>query len=202
MILTREQINTLTGCDYYNGKILQNRFAYDVFKDKVQRIGNIVAFRAPMKVEAEFMVDKEDLVNSDFIYSNDAINFCIEIPDQNLFGGVCFQRLFNSNIASILASKYLKCDIEVDGDDIFIHKEFEQGGIVQQKGKASVSIAKCCNNAILIHTGINIIAGRQAPAFAFSTKLDDDQANAFMKDCIEMFYGMSQNVFIATAKII
>ena len=107
----------------YDGAILQDRFAYEYFKDRVMRVGNIIAFRAPMKVEAEFMVDKQDLLDKDYIYSDDAINFCIEIPDISLFAGVCFQRLYNSTIANILASKYLKCDIEVDGDDIMVHKE-------------------------------------------------------------------------------
>ena len=188
--------------EVYDGSHLCDRFAYDHFKDKTQRIGNIIAFRAPMKVEAEFMVDKEDLVNNDFIYSEDAINFCIEIPDVSLFAGVCFQRLFNGVLGNILASKYLKADIEIDGDDIIVHKEFEQGGIVQQKGKASVSIAKECNGAVLIHTGINVKAGKRAPAFAYSTNLDDEQCNNFMVDIVNMYYGMVQDIFVATCKVI
>lgn len=188
--------------DIYDGKLLQDRFAYTFFKDRVTRIGNIVAFRSPMKVEAEFMVDKEDLINNDFIYSDDAINFCIEMPDTDLFAGVCFQRLFNSHIATILADQYLKCPVEVDGDDIIIHKEHTQGGITQTKGKASVSIAKQVNNAVLIHTGINIRAGKRAPAFAFSTELTDDQAEEYMKKACEVFYTLAHSIFIATTKIV
>jgi len=188
--------------DVYDGSHLSGRFAYDHFKDRTQRIGNIIAFRAPMKVEAEFMVDKEDLVNNDFIYSEDAINFCIEVPDISLFAGVCFQRLFNTGIANILAADYLKCDIEVDGDDIRVHKEHNQGGIIQLVGKASVSIAKEINGAVLIHTGINITAGKKAPAFAYSTNLTDEQAEEFMHKCIEMFYGMINDCWIATTKIV
>lgn len=186
----------------YDGKLLQDRFAYTFFKDKVTRIGNIVAFRAPMKVEAEFMVDREDLINNDFIYSDDAINFCIEIPEIDLFGGVCFQRLFNSHLATMLADQYLKAPIEVDGDDIIVHKEHDQGGVTQIKGKASVSIAKQVNNAILIHTGINIRAGKRAPAFAFSTNLTDEQADEFMKKACEIFYTLAHDIFVATSKII
>lgn len=190
------------GIEVYDGSHLQDRFAYDHFKEKTQRIGNIIAFRAPMKVEAEFMVDKEDLVNSDFIYSDDAINLCIEIPDISLFAGVCFQRLYISTVANILASKYLNADIEVDGDDVWVHKEHTQGGVTQPKGKASVSIAKECNGAVLIHIGFNVEAGKKAPAFAYSTKLTDEQCNGFMMDCINCFYGMIQDIFVATTKII
>jgi len=189
------------GIKVYDGSHLQDRFAYDHFKSKVTPIGNIIAFRAPMKVEAEFMVDKEDLINSDFIYSEDAINICYEIPGQSLWAGVAFQRLYNSIIANILAG-YIKADIEVDGDDIMVRKEFTQGGIVQQKGKASVSIVKECNGAILGHTGINIVAGRQAPAFAYSTRLTDQEVQAFMMDCVKAFYETANSIFIATTKII
>jgi len=186
----------------YDGKILQDRFAYSFFKDKVLRTGNIVAGISPAKVEADYMVDLEDILAGDFIYSDKMIHFLIEIPEISLYAGVCFQRLFNSIVGNLLASKYLKCDVEIDGDDIMIHKEHNQGGVVQQSGKASVSIAKECNNAVLIHTGINIEAGKQAPAFAFSTKLSEDEANSFMKDCVEMFYGLSLDVWQATTKII
>lgn len=185
----------------YDGAILQDRFAYDFFKDKTLRTGNIIAFRAPMEVTAKFMVDKEDLVNSDFIYSEDAINFCIEIPDVSLFAGVCFQRLYCNMIGNILA-RYVNANVEIDGDDIFVIKEHNQGGVIQQKGKASVSIAKSCNGAVLIHTGINIKAGKRAPAFAFSTNLSDEQAEQFMRECVSAFYGMVNDIFIATSKIV
>lgn len=186
----------------YDGEILQDRFAYTFFKDRVTRIGNIVAFRSPMKVEADFMVDREDLINNDFIYSDDAINFCIEIPEIDLFGGVCFQRLFNSHVATLLADQYLKAPVEVDGDDLIVHREHTQGGVTQTKGKASVSIAKQVNNAVLIHTGINIKAGKQAPAFAFSTELTDEQAEEFMKRVCEVFYTLAHDIFVSTSKII
>jgi len=186
----------------YDGSILQDRFAYDFFKDKVLRTGNIIAFRGSMEVTEKYMVDREDLINKDYIYSDDAINFCIEIPDISLFAGVCFQRLFVSVAANILASKYLKCNIEVDGDDIIVHKEVHENGIIKTKGKASVSIAKACNGAVLIHLGINVYCGKLAPVFAYSTQLSDEQCNEFMKDVIGMFYGMTQDIFVASTKII
>ena len=186
----------------YNGDLIHSRFAYKFFKDRTLPIGNIVAFRAPMNVEAAGMIDSEDILNADYIYSEDAVNFCWEIPYLDAFGAVAWQRLFNTQIANILSTKYLKAPIEVDGDDVWVHKEHTQGGITQTKGKASVSIAKHCNDAVLIHIGINVNAGKQAPAFAYSTNLTDEQCEAFMRDCIECFYGMTQDIFVATAKIV
>ena len=50
----------------YDGDLIHSRFAYKHFRDKTLPIGNIVAFRAPMKVEAEGMIDSEDILNADY----------------------------------------------------------------------------------------------------------------------------------------
>ena len=185
----------------YDGNLIHTRFAYNHFRKNTLPIGNIVAFRAPMKVEAEGMIDNEDMITNDFIYSDDAINFCWEIPNLCPFGAVAFQRLFNTQIANILSAKYLNAPIEVDGDDLMVHKEHNQGGVTQMKGKCSVSITYSKNNVALGHTGINIEAGKNAPAFAFSTKLQKEEAEQFMKDVIEVFYAMVEDHFIATTKL-
>jgi hypothetical protein len=187
--------------EVYDGNLLHNRFAYRYFRNKVLPIGNILAFRAPMLVEADGMIDEEDVLKNEFIYSDDAINFLWEIPGLEAFGAVAYQRLFNTQLANIL-HKYIKAPIEMDGDDIIVHKEHEQHGIVQPKGKCSVSITHNKNFAALGHTGINIKAGRRAPAHAYSTGLSDVDANSFMRDVVDMFYGLNDDMFIATTKII
>ena len=187
----------------YDGSLIHKRFAYEFYKKNVSPCGDIVAFRAPMNVLADGMIDSEDILQNDFIYSNDAINFCWEIPNVDPYGAVAFQRLLNTQIASILSSKYLKKPIEVDGDDLMVHDEFEgSDGSLQKIGKCSVSITYSKDSIALGHTGINIDAGRQAPNFAYSTKLTDEQAEQFMKDVIETFYNMSDDIFIATTKVI
>ena len=186
----------------YDGNLLHNRFAYSFFRNKVLPIGNIIAYRAPMKVETEGMIDQEDVLNNEFIYSEDAINFLWELPGVDTIGAIAYQRLFNTNMANILSTKYLKKPIEVDGDDLIVHAEHEQHGIIQPKGKCSVSITHVKDGAALGHTGINIKAGRNAPSFAFSTNLNDDDARGFMNDVIQMFYEMNDDMFVATTKII
>ena len=186
----------------YDGNLLHHRFAYSFFRNKVLPIGNIIAYRAPMKVETDGMIDQEDVLNNEFIYSEDAINFLWEVPGIDTLGAIAYQRLFNTNMANILSTKYLKKPIEVDGDDLIVHAEHEQHGIVQPKGKCSVSITHVRDGAALGHTGINIKAGRNAPSFAYSTNLDDTQARDFMNDIVQMFYEMNDDMFVATTKII
>jgi len=190
-------------CKIYDGELLHNRFAYRFFKSRVLPQGNIIAFRAPAKVEAAGMIDLEDILSADFIYSDDMIHFMYEIPILNSpFGAVAFQRLFNSNIANLLGTKYINAPIEMKGDDMIVHRTFTKNNITQDKGKASVSIVYVKDGVTLGHTGINVNAGSRAPSFAFSTELTDDKAINFMDDSIEVFYHMVENIFVATTKII
>ena len=147
----------------YDGALIHERFAYRYFRNKTLPIGNIIAFRSPMLVEADGMIDLEDTLKDDYIYSDDAINFVWEIPNLDFFGAVAWQRLFNTRIANILSTHYLKAPIEVDGDDLIVHKEHDQHGIIQPKGKCSVSITYVKNGAALGHTGINIQALHSLP---------------------------------------
>jgi len=187
----------------YDGSLLHSRFAYKFFREKTLPIGNIIAFRSPMLVEAAGMIDSEDIIKNEFIYSEDAINFLWEIPCLNdSFGAVAYQRLLNTNMANILSSKYLNAPIEVDGDDLIVHKDHDQNGIKQSKGKCSVSITYVRDGVTLGHTGINITAGDKAPDHAFSTGMDNLQASSFMKEVIDMYYQMNDDMFLATTKTI
>ena len=84
----------------YNGDLIHDRFAYKFFRKEVSPYGNIVAFRAPMYV-SDNLIDLEDTLANDYIFSEDAINFCWEIPNLCPLGAVAFQRLFNTTIAGI-----------------------------------------------------------------------------------------------------
>ena len=186
----------------YDGTLIHQRFAYRYFRGHVSPVGNIVAFRAPMKVEAAGMIDSEDILSNDFIYSKDAMNFCWEIPNLDPFGAVAFQRLFNTQLANILSNNFIKKPIEVDGDDLMVHAEHQQRGIVQQKGKCSVSITYSKNNVALGHTAINIVAGDEAPIFAYSTNLSNEQVKQFLNAGVIVFNETVQDIFKATTKVI
>ena len=86
---------------------------------------------------------------------------------------------------------------------LIVHDEFVgSDNQTHNKGKCSVSITYVKNGAALGHTGINIDAGNKAPGFAYSTKLTDEQATVFMQKVIDVFHYMTENIFVATTKII
>ena len=185
----------------YDGNFIHNRFAYEQFRKEVSPYGDIVAFRAPMYVK-DALIDLEDTLSNDFIHSQDAINFCWEIPGLCPLGAVSFQRLFNTAIANIL-SRYINKGILIDGDDLMVQDEFVgTDEKVRKSGKVSVSITYSKDNVTLGHTGINIIAGDKAPPFAYSSNLTNDQTYEFMLNVIEYFNAEVRDQFIATTKII
>lgn len=185
----------------YDGNFIHNRFAYEQFRKEVSPHGNIVAFRAPMYVK-DALIDLEDTLSDDYIHSQDAINFCWEIPGLCPFGAVSFQRLFNTAIANML-SRYIEKGIVIDGDDLMVQDEFVgKDKKIRKSGKVSVSITYSKDNVTLGHTGINIIAGDKAPSFAYSSNLTEDQANEFMNNVIDYFNAEVKDQFIATTKII
>jgi len=185
----------------YDGKLIHERFAYKYFRKQVSPYGNIVAFRAPMYVKEE-LIDLEDSLSNDFIHSQDAINFCWEIPNLCPFGAVSFQRLFNTAVANIL-SNIIQKPIVVDGDDLLVQDEFVgSDGKVRNSGKVSVSITYSKDNIAVGHTGINIIAGDKAPGFAYSSNLSGKNVEEFMTAVIDYFNNEVADEFIATTKVI
>lgn len=184
----------------YDGSFIHKRFAYRYFRERTLPIGNIVSFVAPVEVTLN-LIDLEDSLEKDYIYSDSMVNFCWEIPNLDPFGAVCFQRLFNTSIANIL-HRIINKPIEMKGDDIMVHAEHNQGGIIQTKGKASVSITYSKENVAIGHTGVNVVAGKRAPAFAYSTNLTPEQTVQFQNEVINQFYAMVDNIFVATTKVI
>jgi len=194
MIITPQQLKQATGEDYYSGSILHNIFGYKFLKKSVTPTGDIISFIAPMLV-SDHLIDLEDSINEDFIYSDLAMNFLIEIPNVDLYGSICFQRLFNAQLGSLLCSKYLQKTGYVDGDDIMILDG-------EEHKKCSVSIAAHKNGCALIHTGINIFAGDKAPSFAYSTNLDETLALQFMQEAENIFQNMTMDIHVASRKVI
>jgi hypothetical protein len=77
MIIIREKLKEVSECYHYYGAALKSRFAYRFFKKEVYREGNIVASVAPIDVSVN-LIDHEDSINKDYIYSDEAINFIIK----------------------------------------------------------------------------------------------------------------------------
>ena len=148
------------------------------------------------------LIDLEDSLSKDYIFSDDAINFCWEIPNLCALGAVAFQRYLNTGIANILA-RYINKPIEMRGDDLMVHDTFIGSDKTERNvGKVSVSITYSKEGVAIGHTGINVKAGNKAPGFAYSSNLNDTQVDSFMGEVNKFFYDSVVDMQIATTKVI
>ena len=105
----------------------------------------IVAFVGECEVKLTEMVDIEDVINKEPIYSKLMLSFISEQFNVGLVEGVFRQRLLICKIKEALEKRGFS--VTRDGDDLFFDNK-----------KLTVSIATKSATSILIHTGVNIIS--------------------------------------------
>jgi uncharacterized protein len=128
-----------------------------------------LAFIGPCEVDRESMVDLEDVLNDDYIYSKKMLNFIVEVFSISLQEGVLLQRMFTciiqDRINAMLIASGKPAGIRRRGDDLFY----------EDTAKLSVSICTKSPTSILIHTGLNIDAqGTPVEAAGLECDLDFD----------------------------
>jgi uncharacterized protein len=157
----------------YTGKELNNHWIYRNFGI----LGDaVVAFVGPCEVDLDSMVDLEDILNNDYIYSKKMLNFIVEIFGINLQEGVLLQRLFSSIIQDRINAMSQDACIKRRGDDLFY----------RDTAKLSVSICTLSPTSILIHTGLNIDAqGAPVEASGLASELGmDDHIETLAMACM------------------
>lgn len=127
----------------YTGEELAPHWIYKKFHLQGDAI---VAFCGECEVKLTEMVDIEDVINNEPIYSKNMLSFIVEHFNIGLVEGVTRQRLLICIIKEALEEK-LNANFEVirKGDDLFIEGK-----------KLSVSIATKSLTSVLMHVGINI----------------------------------------------
>lgn len=128
----------------YTGEQLAPHWIYKNF----HIMGNaIVAFIGECEVNLNHMVDIEDVINDEPIYSKKMLSIIEENFNVSLVEMVYKQRLLVTITKELIEKKYPNIRIIRNGDDLFVNEK-----------KLSVSIATKSITSTLIHFGLNIIA--------------------------------------------
>ena len=128
----------------YTGEQLSPHWIYKNFGI----MGNaIVAFIGECEVNLNHMVDIEDVVNNEPIYSKKMLNIIAEDFNSTLVEMVYKQRLLVTITKELIEKKHPDINIRRSADDLFINNK-----------KLSVSIATKSITSTLIHFGLNIIS--------------------------------------------
>ena len=124
----------------YEGFQLAPHWIYKNFKIQGDAI---VVFIGECEVKLTEMVDIEDVINNEPIYSKSMLSFISEQFNVGLVEGVFRQRLLICIIKEALEQRGIK--LTRNGDDLYWNDK-----------KLTVSIATKSATSVLIHTGINI----------------------------------------------
>ncbi len=148
----------------------------------------IVAFIGEVEVNLSEMVDLEDVINNEPIYSKKMLNFIIEEFNLPLEQMVYVQRLFISIIKETIEAT--NKNIIRKGDDLFFDNR-----------KLSVSIATKSPTSCLIHTALNIIKEGAPVKASDLTEIGIKDIKKFATDIMERFKIETKSIKEAVCKV-
>ena len=170
----------------YIGSQLAPHWIYKNFKMQGDAI---VAFIGECEVKLTEMVDIEDVINNEPIYSKSMLSFITEQFNVNLVEGVFRQRLLICIIKELLEERGVF--VVRNGDDLMIDGR-----------KLSVSIATKSTTSILIHTGLNIISeGAPVKASGLTSELGISDIKEFALEVMKRYSEELQDIVLASTKV-
>ena len=170
----------------YIGSQLAPHWIYKNFKLQGDAI---VAFIGECEVALTEMVDIEDVINNEPIYSKSMLSFITEQFNVNLVEGVFRQRLLICIIKELLEERGIF--VVRNGDDLMIDGK-----------KLSVSIATKSTTSILIHTGLNILSeGAPIKASGLTSELGITDIKEFALEVMKRYSEELEDINLASTKV-
>ena len=170
----------------YIGSQLAPHWIYKNFKLQGDAI---VAFIGECEGALTEMVDIEDVINNEPIYSKSMLSFITEQFNVNLVEGVFRQRLLICIIKELLESRGIF--VVRNGDDLMIDGR-----------KLSVSIATKSTTSILIHTGLNILSeGAPVKASGLTSELGIVDIKEFALEVMKRYAEELEDINLASTKV-
>ena len=170
----------------YIGSQLAPHWIYKNFKLQGDAI---VAFIGECEVALTEMVDIEDVINNEPIYSKSMLSFITEQFNVNLVEGVFRQRLLICIIKELLEERGVF--VVRNGDDLMIDGR-----------KLSVSIATKSTTSILIHTGLNILSeGAPVKASGLTSELGITDIKEFALEIMKRYSEELEDINLASTKV-
>lgn len=149
----------------------------------------IVAFKGECEVKLTEMVDIEDVINNEPIYSKYMLSFITEQFGIELVEGVFRQRLLICIIKELLEERGIF--VVRKGDDLMIDNK-----------KLSVSIATKSVTSVLIHTGLNILSqGAPVEASGLTSELGINDIDEFAQEVMKRYSEEIADIKLASTKV-
>ena len=169
MILTKQQTSQLFGETGYKCSFNEKRFSYLLFRDQMSPFGDIITFQDKVKIGP--------------LSFEDSLIFCLELPNTNMFGGVCFQRLFSTLLGSFLS--------EITQKEVFVN----EGCIIVNEKQSSLNLINIIKSSILIH--MIFPKGNTNDNF-HSLDLSEAELEDFQNKAVGGFHQLAKSIFLQT----
>lgn len=155
----------------------------------------VVSFCGECEVKLTEMVDIEDVINNEPIYSKSMLSFIVEHFNIGLVEGVIRQRLLICIIKEVLESLLTTYNspltVTRSGDDLFVGDK-----------KLSVSIATKTLTSVLIHLGINIDATGAPVNASDLNSLGISDIKGFSEKVMVKYSQEIDDIILASTKVI
>jgi hypothetical protein len=172
MILSEQHIQSITNEDgVYQCGLINRRFAHLFFGEDTSPIGNVVVFESKTEIGS--------------LSLENALVVCGELPNTSMFGGVCFQRLYATQIGSLLSV--------ITGKECFV----DESCIFTDGVQASLSITNRIKDSITFHIIFPTDSAREELC---SLALKQEDMNAFKENAIEAFKHLTKSIFLETQR--
>lgn len=155
----------------YECVFLKHKFAHRFLNEQINPLGDIITFIAPIQLGS--------------LYLKKSIVIAWELPNSDMKYGICFSRLFASQIGSLISTKFDK--------DIY---SFE-GLIFQDEKQSSISVNLTQKGSVLSHIFIpQEVDDEQLGTFTFAVEEEKQILDTIEKD----FYYLTKNIFLESSR--
>ena len=173
MILTDEQITYLTDeKGIYDCKLVTQQFAYKILRDQVSPLGDIFCFNAPTIIGP--------------LRITNALVIAGELPNTNMFGAVCFQRLYATQLGSLLSV--------ITGKECYV----DDSCIFADGLQASLTILNKIKDSAVFHVVFPVAMSEHRSRF-FQLELGQHDAD-FKHNAIESFKHLTRSICVETCR--
>ena len=172
MILTDNQVEHLLDENgRYDCRLIKQTFAYKFLREDVSPIGDIFCFKSPAAIGPLVM--------------SDALILAGELPNTNMFGAVCFQRLYSTQLGSLLSV--------ITGKECYV----DESCIFADTLQASITLLNKIKDSVVFQIVFPIDLHPRGVEF-FQLNLEEQHEADFKHNAIESFKHLTKSIFIET----
>lgn len=172
MILNDEYIKQIVNDQgVYDCNLVQQRFANKILRNEVSPLGDAFCFVVPTVIGP--------------LAINKALVIAVELPNTELFGGVCFLRLYATQLGSLISV--------MTGKECFV----DESCIFADGHQASISILNKIKDSVLFHI---VFALESEHGMLCKLDLDDQKLKEFKFNAVESFNHLTKSIFVETRR--